>query len=62
MSNEDRSFKVKLNTSKSKPMKVQLNKTSSVLDTRMDTNAPAEETYFDDIIIYDGGDVDGYGY
>lgn len=62
MSNEDRTFKVKLNTSKSKPMKVQLNKTSSALDIRMDTNAPAEETYFDDIIIYDGGDVDGYGY
>ena len=62
MNNEDRIFKIKLNTSKSKPMKVQLNKTSSDLDNRMDTNAPAEETYFDDIIIYDGGDVDGYGY
>ena len=55
MSNEDRTFKVKLNTSKSKPIKVQLNKTSSVLDTRMDTNAPTEETYFDDIIIYTQG-------
>ena len=62
MSNEDRTFKIKLNTSKSKPIKVRLNKTSSDLDIRMDTNAPAEETYFDDIIIYDGGDVDGYGY
>ena len=62
MSNEDRTFKVKFNTLKTKPVKVQLNKTSSVLDVRMDTNAPAEETYFDDIIIYDGGDVDGYGY
>ena len=31
MSNEDRTFKVKLNASKSKPIKVQLNKTSSVL-------------------------------
>ena len=62
MSKEDRTFKVTLNTSKSKPIKVQLNKTTSVLDTRMDTNAPAEETYYDEIIIYDGGDVDGYGY
>lgn len=55
MSNEDRTFKVKLNTSKSKPIKVQLNKTSSVLDVRMDINVPAEETYFDDIIIYTQG-------
>ena len=54
MSNEDRTFKIKLNTSKSKPIKVQLNKTSSDLDVRMDTNTPAEETYFDDIIIYTG--------
>ena len=55
MSNEDRTFKVKFNTLKTKPVKVQLNKTSSVLDTRMDTNAPTEETYFDDIIIYTQG-------
>ena len=55
MSNEDRTFKVKFNTLKSKPIKVQLNKTSSVLDVRMDINVPAEETYFDDIIIYTQG-------
>ena len=62
MSNEDRFFKVKLNSSKSKPIKVQLNKSSSVMDTRMDTNAPAEDVYYDEVVIYDGGDVDGYGY
>lgn len=62
MNNEDRTFKIKLNSLQSKPMKIQLNKTSSVLESRMEINAPAEEIYFDDIIIYDGGDVEGYGY
>lgn len=62
MSTEDRVFKVTLNTSKSQPIKVSLNKTSSVLDVKMETNAPSEETYYDEIVYYDGGGVDGYGY
>ncbi len=59
---EDRTFKIKFSSLDSEPMKLKLNKTSSTLDIKTDTSsAPSEDVYYDEIIYYDGGGVNGYG-
>ena len=59
---EDRTFKINFNSSRSEPMKLKLNKTSSTIEVKTDMScAPSEDTYYDEIIYYDGGGVDGYG-
>ena len=59
---EDRTFQMKFGSLKSEPMKLKLNKISSTLDIKTDTSsAPSEDVYYDEIIYYDGGGVDGYG-
>lgn len=58
---EDSTFHMKFNSSFSEPIKLKLNKLSSVIDIKTDTNAPSEDTYYDEIIYYDGGGVNGYG-
>ena len=64
MSKEDKTFKVKLFSQKSAPLKVKLTKSDSTIDVKGDfnTGTPTEEVYYDDVIYYDGGGVDGYGY
>jgi len=53
---------MKFGSLNSEPMKLKLNKTSSALDIKTDTSsAPSEDIYYDEIIYYDGGGVDGYG-
>lgn len=43
--------------------KVKLHKTSTVLENKIDiNNTKPEDVYYDEVIIYDGGGVDGYGY
>ena len=61
--NEDRSFKVKLSSKGSttfKPKMYEVNQ-SMVIKGDFDNNK-SEEIYYDDIIYYDGGGVEGYGY
>lgn len=61
MSDENRTFKVKLLTAQSRPVKVKLNKVDSVVDVKGDfENKPAEDLYYDEIVYYDGGGVDGW--
>jgi len=61
MSNEDRTFKVKFNSIQSKPIKVKLNKVESVVDVKGEFDSkPAEDIYYDEIVYYDGGGVDGW--
>lgn len=52
-------FDVKFSSSRS-GFTPSIKSTSRNFNTRIDTNK-GEELY-DEIIIYDGGDVDGYGY
>lgn len=60
--NKDNTFHLKFNSSYSEPMKLKLNKISSTIDIKADMNcAPSEDIYYDEIIYYDGGGVDGYG-
>lgn len=62
MATEDRTFKVTLNTSRSKPIKTKMNKTDSNVEVRINTNTvESEDTYYDEIYYYDGGGVEGYG-
>ena len=60
---KNRTFKVTLNNSSNTFSKVRFDKTNQTLkETRIDTGSkPAEDLYYDEIIYYDGGGVDGYG-
>ena len=60
--NEDKVFKVKLIASQSKPMKIKLNKVEEVIDVHGDFDSSPEDVYYDDVVYYDGGGVEGYGY
>jgi hypothetical protein len=43
--------------------KVKLHKTSTVLENKINiNNTKPEDVYYDEVIIYDGGGVEGYGY
>lgn len=54
-------FKTVLNSSKE--FNVKLHKTSTVLDNKINVNnTQPEDIYYDEVVIYDGGGVDGYGY
>ena len=59
----DKTFKVKLNSSSDLFSKVRFQKTNTTLNTiKMDIGGkPAEDLYYDEIIYYDGGGVEGYG-
>lgn len=70
-SNGDKNFKVDLNI-QNISVPVQLEKTSSqvsiktsieknIIDTNGVVNNNTEDSYYDEIVYYDGGGVDGYG-
>lgn len=62
MSNEDRRFNVSFNSSIQQNMKVKLNKVDSNVDININTSkVETGDTYYDEIIYYDGGGVEGYG-
>ena len=59
---EDRTFRMKFNSSNPAPIKLKMNKLSSTVDVKGDfASVPSEDVYYDEIIYYDGGGVDGYG-
>lgn len=73
--NSNSNFKVKLDkTSSSSSIPVQFEKSQSSFNTLIDksdnsidaksdlNNKPEEDTWYDEVIFYDGGGVDGYGY
>ena len=61
--NEDRSFKIKLSSKGSDTFKPKMYKAEQSLEIKGDfDNNKSEEIYYDDIIYYDGGGVEGYGY
>lgn len=53
-------FKTKFSSSRSS-FKPSLKSNSRNFSPNMDTNRGSEELY-DEVVIYDGGDVNGYGY
>lgn len=73
--NSNSNFKVKLDKmSSSSSVPVQFEKSQSSFSTSIDksdnsidaksdlNNKPEEDTWYDEVIFYDGGGVDGYGY
>ena len=71
-SNGDMEFKVTLNSqNQSVPIQFQKNKTeidtstqfnSNVVESSGQVNNSPEDGYYDEVIFYDGGGVEGYGY
>lgn len=56
-------FKTVFNSDKTKYSKIKWNKTSSTIgsiEIHMGDSKP-EEIYYDEVIYYDGGGIDGYG-
>ena len=54
-------FKTVFNSSKK--FDVKLHKTSTVLNSKVNVNnKQPEDVYYDEVVIYDGGGVEGYGY
>ena len=71
--NSNLNFKVKLDkTSSSVPVQfeksqssfnIPIDKSDNSIDAKSDlNNKPEEDTWYDEVIFYDGGGVDGYGY
>lgn len=61
--NEDRSFKIKLSSKGSKTFKPKMYKIDQKLEIKGDFDSgKSEDIYYDEIVYYDGGGVEGYGY
>lgn len=61
MSNKNNTFVVGFN-SKNKTFKPNFSKKEKQLNTKVTPNANSvEEIYYDEVVIYDGGGVKGYG-
>lgn len=58
---EDNSFKLKFSSSESVFKNVHLNKTSSNIDIHSNIGPTDEDIYYDEVVYYDGGGVEGYG-
>ena len=62
MKKDDMTFKVKFISNNSEPMKVKMNKIDQTMTIGGNFNTNTEDLYYDEIIYYDGGGVEGYGY
>lgn len=59
--NNDRSFKVQFNSSKNVYSKLKFNRTSNNFEPKAEVTPTEQDIYYDEVIYYDGGDVNGYG-
>lgn len=62
MKKDDMTFKVKFISNNSEPMKVKMNKIDQTVNVSGNFNTNTEDLYYDEIVYYDGGGVEGYGY
>ena len=60
--NQDKTFKVKFNSSTNNFNKIKFKSSNIGIDSNFQPTPDGEEVYYDSIIDYDGGGVDGYGY
>lgn len=61
MDNLDRSFKAQFNSSNNSYGKLKFNKTQNTFKPKAEITPVEEDIYYDEIIYYDGGNVEGYG-
>ena len=59
--NQDKTFKVKFNSSKNNFGKIKFKSSNINIDSNFQPTSDSDEVYYDSIIDYDGGGVDGYG-
>lgn len=58
---KDRTFKVKMSQNTNYGQ-VKMSKTSTSFQPKSEITPQKEDIYVDEVIIYDGGGVEGYGY
>ena len=59
--NSDNTFKPTFSAQKSNFSNIKFNKTSNNMDIDAHVRPTDEDIYYDEIIYYDGGGVEGYG-
>lgn len=58
----EKNFKTKFNNSQNTFSKIKFHKSSNNFEAKIEMNStPSEDILYDEVIIYDGGGVDGYG-
>ncbi len=56
-------FKTSFSSSKTSFQKIKFEKTNSTFDSKINTSTSVPtDVVYDEVIYYDGGGVDGYGY
>lgn len=58
----DRTIKMDFNNSNNLYSGINMSKSDNDIGSRIEVTPSREDIYYDEIIYYDGGDVDGYGY
>ena len=53
---------MKFNSSNNSYSKIQFNKTSNDFQPKAEVTPTEQNIYYDEVVYYDGGDVNGYGY
>lgn len=61
MDNRDRSFKVQFNGSNNFYSNIKFNKVQNTFIPRAEVTPTEEDIEYDEIVYYDGGNVEGYG-
>ena len=61
MDNLDRSFKVQFYSSENSYGKIKFNKTQNTFKPKAEVTPVEEDIYYDEVVYYDGGNVEGYG-
>ena len=61
LKNTDRGFKVKFYSSENNYSNLHFNKTQSMFKPKAEVTPVEEDIYYDEIVYYDGGNVEGYG-
>lgn len=59
---DSRTFKPQFSSSTQQYSKLNFNKISNDFIAKAEVTPKEEDIYIDEIIFYDGGDVEGYGY
>lgn len=59
MNSKDRLFRVKFNTEKT--FKPKFGKTESHFKPKAEVTPVEQDIYYDEVVYYDGGNIEGYG-
>ena len=57
----DRVFRTKFSSSNNSYSKIKFNKSGNTFKPKADITPTQQDIYYDEVIYYDGGNVEGYG-